>query len=265
MTLISGWFRSWVLLSLLPLVFVAACGGSSKGEGASKIDNPKYFFGTMTAMDIDIAYETGAEPFASSSWTLLKANLEALFRERPLKPVISLPTSSDQMTNIPSQSKTKWSLFDILDLEKTYRSRKSEGTTGRFWVVFLKGYLEKDDVPNTSVIGVSITGTTVIAMFKDVIESTGVRANGPVPKFVQQSTIIHEIGHALGLVGNGVTLQSSHLDAAHGAHCKNPDCVMYWTNEGRDALERFREQLRETDDPVIFGAECLQDTKLFNP
>ncbi len=257
--------RFMVLFFALPLIFAVACGGSSSGSGTSKIDNPKFFFGTMTAMDIDISYETGADPFASNKWTLLKLNLEALFRDRPIKPTITLPTASDQMTNIPSQGKTAWTLYDILDLEKTYRSRKSDGATGRFWVVFLKGYLEKDGAPNPAVIGVSITGTTVIAMFKDVIESTGVSATGQVPRFVEQSTIVHEIGHALGLVANGVTLQSAHHDAANGAHCTNPNCVMYYLNEGRDSLKRFREQLRDTEDPVIFGAECLEDAKLFKP
>ena len=257
--------RFMAFLVVLPLFVVNGCGGGSSGGGASKIDNPKFFFGTMTAMDVDIAYETGADPFASNKWTMLKLNLEALFRDRPIKPTVTLPTSSDQMTNIPSQGKTAWTLYDILDLEMTYRSRKSDGATGRFWVVFLKGYLEKDGAPNTAVIGVSITGTTVIAMFKDVIESTGVRATGQVPRFVEQSTIVHEIGHALGLVANGVTLQSSHHDAANGAHCRNPNCVMYYQNEGKDSLQRFREQLRDTEDPVIFGAECLEDAKLFKP
>ena len=258
-------FRFWVLLALLPHFVATGCGGGSSSEGASKIDNPKFFFGTMTAMDIDIAYETGADPFASNSWTILKLNLEALFRDRPIKPIITLPTATDQMTNIPSQGKTAWTLYDILDLEKTYRSRKSDGATGRFWVVFLKGYLEKDGAPNQAVIGVSITGTTVIAMFKDVIESTGVRATGRVPRFVEQSTIVHEIGHALGLVANGVTLQSAHHDAPNGAHCTNPDCVMYFQNEGKESLQRFSEQLRDSEDPVIFGAECLEDAKLFKP
>ncbi len=257
--------RFWVLFALLPLFVATGCGGGSSSEGASKIDNPKFFFGTMTSMDVDIAYETGADPFAANRWTMLKLNLEALFRERPIKPTITLPTATDQMTNIPSQGKTAWTLYDILDLEKTYRSRKSDGVTGRFWVVFLKGYLEKDGAPNPAVIGVSITGTTVIAMFKDVIESTGVRANGQVPRFVEQSTIVHEIGHALGLVANGLTLQSAHHDAANGAHCTNPNCVMYFQNEGKESLQRFREQLRDSEDPVIFGAECLEDATLFKP
>ena len=74
-------------------------------------------------------------------------------------------------------------------------------------------------------IGVSLTGTTVIAIFKDVIESSGVRSDGIVPKFIEQSTIVHELGHALGLVNNGVSISSDHHDADNGAHCINDICV----------------------------------------
>lgn len=134
-------------------------------------------------------------------------------------------------------------------------------------MVFLKGYFERDGKPDEGVIGVSLSGTTIIAMFKDVITSTGSNANGLVPKYVEQSTLVHEMGHALGLVNNGVVLQSEHHDKEHGAHCSNKDCVMHWLNEGKDAAVTFVQEYIKSgrSDVVLFGSQCLEDTASFKP
>ncbi len=73
----------------------------------------------------------------------------------------------------------------------------------------------------------------VIAMFKDVIASTNSLTNPNTSRYVEQSTIVHEVAHAIGLVNNGISLTSAHQDSPHGAHCTNDRCVMYYTNEAR--------------------------------
>ena len=88
-------------------------------------------------------------------------------------------------------------------------------------------------------IGFSINDTPIIAVFKDVVVTSG----GPaVQKFVEQSTLVHEMGHALGFVNNGVPLASSHQDSVHGAHTVNSNCIMYWLNEGASDMAAFVQQ-----------------------
>lgn len=102
-------------------------------------------------------------------------------------------------------------------------------------------------------LGVSIGDTGVIAMFKPVIE--GAQA----ARYVEQTTLVHEVGHAIGLVENGIPARGGHHDAAHGAHCNNRDCVMHYLNEGAAELAGFVGRFVESGDAVVFGPECLAD------
>jgi hypothetical protein len=102
-------------------------------------------------------------------------------------------------------------------------------------------------------------GTGVIAMFKDVIRSTNVPAFPNVVRFVEQSVLVHEGAHAIGLVDNGVKLASQHKDAEHGAHCTNDRCVMYWLNEGATDAAQFARMYVISGESILFDAACLGD------
>jgi hypothetical protein len=96
-------------------------------------------------------------------------------------------------------------------------------------------------------------------MFKDVIESTNVLLQPNVVRYVEQSTLIHELAHSIGLVDNGVHMASAHKDASHGAHCDNPDCVMFWQNDGSQDAADFAQQKLLTGSSILFDAKCLAD------
>jgi len=96
-----------------------------------------------------------------------------------------------------------------------------------------------------------------------VIRSTGAHPNGAVPKFVEQSTLIHEMAHALGFVNNGLPLKTAHQDSAHGAHCSNPNCVMYYLNEGKSDMVNFVQQYILSGNTVMMDSQCLQDAQSF--
>ena len=103
-------------------------------------------------------------------------------------------------------------------------------------------------------LGVSIGDTGVIAMFKPVIDNNSLSV-----QFIEQTTLIHEFGHAAGLVNNGVDIVIDHHDEDHGAHCNNDDCVMYYLNEGSSGLADFVRQYVTEDNPVVFGEQCIKD------
>jgi hypothetical protein len=107
------------------------------------------------------------------------------------------------------------------------------------------------------VLGVSLGDTGVIAVFKPVVR--GASALPTLQRFVEQTTLIHEFGHAVGLVANGLSVTSAHHDAAHGAHCTNQDCVMYYLNEGASDALAFVQRRIQGGSSVVFGPECLQD------
>ena len=84
-----------------------------------------------------------------------------------------------------------------------------------------------------------------------------------VKRYVEQSTLVHESGHAIGLVNNGLPMTSTHEDTAHRAHCSNPDCVMYWQNEGSDALKTFVLNRLNNPSLVMYDQACLKDVTSF--
>ena len=117
-----------------------------------------------------------------------------------------------------------------------------------------------------NVLGSSISGRwptpsigDTVAMFKDVIKSTGSALSPNTAKYVEQSTLVHELAHSIGLVDNGVSMVATHKDATHGAHCNNADCVMYWLNEGASDASDFALRRLLTGDTILFDAACLAD------
>lgn len=54
-------------------------------------------------------------------------------------------------------------------------------------------------------------------------------------------------------------LAAPHLDAEHGHHCDDLDCVMYWLNEGATDLVTYAKKYAASGDVVLFDDACLAD------
>ncbi|HLG19374.1 MAG TPA: hypothetical protein VI895_06105 [Bdellovibrionota bacterium] len=240
-------------------ISILALQGCSTGNGASTAQT--IFTGQTREIRYEVDYMTGAEPFVGDApngapiWYFLRTNISALFDSTK---TVTVPTTLDDMQAIPAGG-TDYSQSDILALADTYRDHPAfENGVTTIYVLFLDGYFVSDEKTDSSVLGVSIGDTSVIAIFKPAI-TAGTFATLFVGKFVEQSVLIHESGHALGLVNNGLALTSAHQDAEHGAHCTNDRCVMYYLNEGIADLVEFLQQVKLDGDTVIFGDECLND------
>lgn len=255
------------------LVFVAlitlfGCGKTSmdqtRGMSASYLSSTATnYFSTSKKIVLEVYYEPGAEPFVGSTvsgmpyWKILEDNLNAIFKYRSSIPIIIVPKAIADMTAIPAQNKSKWTPDDIVNLHSTYKQSTPSDTEALFYIYFVKGVAAE----STSVIAESINGTPVIGVFKDVITTTG----GPiVQRYVEQSTLVHEMGHALGFVNNGVPMKTPHQDTAHGAHSTNSNCVMYWMNEGKTDMIGFVARFITTGETVMWGPEIIEDAKAFS-
>ena len=215
-----------------------------------------------------MAYEPGAEPYDDnlvasglSIWWLLEENLNALFLGRSNAPSITVPKKLNQFNAIPAQNKTSWTGQEIMDLAARERTGISSSGHNYFWVVFLKGNFHNGTSLQPQTIGVNFQGTSVIAIFKDVVEGTAT-GNGTLdPKYVKQSTLIHELGQALGLVNTGLPPKTAHEDPAHRAHCNDPDCVMYWSNEGTSDMVNFVKNAITSGSVIMYDGQCLKDSR----
>jgi len=253
------------------------CSNSTNSNGNGQNQNSQYPFSTPSIyfkstqkIVIEVYYEPGADPFTGTSgkgtpyWQIFQDNIAAIMQYRSQAPVLVVPKSLPEMTPMSSFNRNSWTNADILNLNSNYRQANSSETESRFYIYFLKGYFDSGNGPSTSVIGVSLTGTPVIAMFKQVIQASSSNPTGVVAKFVEQSTLVHEMGHALGFVNNGVPVTSNYQDTAHGAHSMDSNCVMYWLNEGSTDLALFIQKYISSSSNVMWGTNVLDDAKAFS-
>ena len=243
--------RSWLLLLAIS---VAAC---SNDEGGST----NLFGPGVDEVILEVDYEAGAAPFDAyprrdgSPWELLEDNLEALFAQSTPRTLIVPKTLSEMQGLGALSSGPDFTTSEILEIAGANRDVDSTELSRSFYIVFLDGFFEDQGVRQEQVLGVSIADTGVIAMFKPVVGTS----DDALSRFVEQTTLIHEIGHAVGLVDNGLPPASDHVDEENGAHCTNDRCVMYWLNERVADAIRFARERFMGEDTVVFGQECLDD------
>jgi hypothetical protein len=160
----------------------------------------------------------------------------------------------EDIGNIPDEELT---VADIQAIAAAHRNIHDLDGLRTYYIVFVSGHYADSNGPNTQVLGVSFGDT--VAMFKDIIRGTASITTPNTERYVEQSTLIHELSHSIGLVDNGVPMVAAHKDSAHGAHCNNSNCVMYWLNEGASDAQTFAINRVLTGNTILFDDACLAD------
>lgn len=232
-------------------------------SGAPSPANPFTPEAGVTRVVVEIDYQRGAEPYTGSgvalgdTWRLFQTNAAKLFEGTGI--TVDVPTTLDRMQRLDDVRGEQFSGETILAIARAHRDRQTAGGMLSYYVVWLDGVFEENGAAKDKVLGVSLGSTGVIAMFKPVIESAGLPLVPDLSRVVEQTTLVHEFGHALGLVANGLPLTSAHHDAPNGAHCTNDRCVMYHTVDGVEAAREYAQRNVTRADVVLFGDECLAD------
>ena len=242
---------------------------SSTGVGAGIVGqpSPEEVFGPMIdTVALEIDYETGAQPFRGNVvgfgpvWDVTERHLEALFSGAGKSFVV--PRELSAMQDIGAVAGEEYDGDAVFALVDQHRDLPPfDGGTVSYYVLWLDGRLVSDGEVKNGVLGVAWVSAGVIAMFKPVIEAAGVDPTGATQRYVEQVTLVHEIGHLAGLVNNGLELTSDHQDDEHGAHCSNQDCVMYWTVESTTGAVDYVQKSLTNPDVILWGSECLDDAQ----
>lgn len=214
---------------------------------------------------IEVDVQDGAEPFTGDTvygdtWDLTVENLGALLGD-DIELVV--PRTLDEMGALDDVPAGDLSSTEIVALADAHLDDGNDDvTTARYHVLFVDRFFEQDGARRDNVLGVSIGDTRIVAMFKPVIGDGGALLIGDgVDRFVEQSTMVHELGHALGLVNNGLEMKRDHQDEENGAHCENDACVMFFLNEGFDDAVGFARDALLRGDRVLFDDDCLDDAR----
>ncbi|MEP7123804.1 MAG: hypothetical protein ABJE95_22940 [Byssovorax sp.] len=241
---------------------VLATGSTGSGE----VQPPaKQLYGAaIHNLTFEIDYVPGAEPYTGAVlgfgevWDVTQTNVERLFQGS--NKVVDIPRTLDKMEKLTDVVGADFTVDQILTIASKHRNQLSSGDTATFYFVWLDGYYRDAAGVNKNVLGVSLGTTGILAMFKPVIAGTGSGFPGlNVEHYVEQATIVHEFGHAAGLVNNGLPQASPHDDTTHEGHCTNKDCVMYWAIEGTSGAITYVQKSLVASNTILYGQECLDD------
>ena len=212
--------------TLIFFLLTAVITGCSKDE--LKTDNkvrPNHFLSDdkYEKLIVEIQYVTGHAPTSSTV-----NNLKTFLEERLNKPDgITIVQSA-----ISSPGKPSYTLSDIRAIEEANRTQHTNGKTLTAYFFFADGdYAENSG--NSKVLGIAYEGSSMVIFEKTVKDYSGGVTEPPVTT-LETTVVLHEFAHILGLVNNGTSMQSGHQDVAHGHHCNNQNCLMYYAAETSD-------------------------------
>lgn len=154
--------------------------------------------------------------------------------------------------NISSAGKTSYSLADIKEMEKSYRTQHTKGNTLSAYFIFVDGEYAGNS-GGIKVLGITYAASSVVIFEKSIKELTG-GIGQPSATSLETTVIEHEFGHLLGLVNYGTPAIIAHQ--SNGYHCNNTDCLMYYTAETSDIVAN----LLGGNIPSL-DANCIKDLR----
>lgn len=179
----------------------------------------------FASIRFEIYYVAGMKPTANTI-----SNFESFLEDRLNKP----GGISITFQEIASPGKTTYSITDIIELEDDIRTAYNEKDEVAVFGLYIDGEYS-ENTENGSVLGVAYRNTSFV-IFEETVQSFSGRPLAPSTTVLETTVMNHEFGHLLGLVNAGTPLQTDHQDVAHGRHCTNEDCLMFWTAETGEGL-----------------------------
>ena len=195
----------------------------------------------FTSMVVEVDYESGYMP-ESSSTDLLKTRLEQ---------VCDKPNGIEiKLTEVDFGHTGQWSADAVREKAWEQKSSEPQSETILYWqALFPAGEYVEDGV-----LGVAVDASTIV-IFKDSVEDAeGPLFSRPSAEEIENSVLVHEFGHLLGLVNLVYTSPVDHEDKDHPGHSNNEESVMYWAVESGDLRNIITGQL-----PDEFDQDDLND------
>lgn len=195
--------------------------------------------GTYKSLKIEIQYMTGLAPDAAALSHL----------QNVLNSYLNKPSGITIVTKeIPATSSTTLSIDQIKTIEEQNRTVFTSGDQLGVYFLYTNGNFTEDNV-----LGVAYRNTSMTLFGKKIHDNSG--GLGQTSRTKLEATVLeHEFGHILGLVDIGSPMQTNHKDAAHGNHCSNNNCLMYYASETTDILGFLL-----TGNIPSFDANCIAD------
>ena len=244
--------------SVLVALCVISCGeGEESGSSEGKQEAP-----TKLVVEVD-SVETA--PPSQNSQGAVQAVLAGVFDELEAVDIIRDEALDARGTD------HKWTAAELGTLAAQTSNLQVDARTIKLHALFVDGTYAGDP-SGSHILGLTL-GSEHLVVFKEKLKeicSTGIYASmtesdGKVLCDNSESAVwLHEIGHLLGLVNQGLPAVSDHEDKDHPGHTKSDESVMYWAydwssfNSGVVDLIYKRIMVGRME-PLDFGAACEAD------
>lgn len=171
----------------------------------------------------------------------------------------------DVRETLPSDAEERWTADELVQLEARLRRMEHRAPDALMHVLYPAGRYERGNAA-----GVTISGPVLgpVVVFLDVLRDVDVRtpfAGVPLPnpqvavEVLERATLLHEAGHAVGLVNNGLPMVKDREDPENEGHTTNRASVMYYAVETENGLRELL--LRDGSVPDRFDRDDLADLR----
>ncbi|MEO8174148.1 MAG: hypothetical protein ABI581_13735, partial [Sediminibacterium sp.] len=178
------------------------------GQSANQLLSANAF----TILNLEIQYSPGMKPQDQSVSNLV--NFLSTYLNKPG----GINVTQTQVSSFGASTAT---LQEVVNFEDRNRSLYTVGNTISIYLYFADA-----DYSVTDVAGISFWNTSITVFEKTIQAKTG-GVNQASRVKVESGTLMHEMGHLLGLVNTGTPMTKAHEDASHKSHCTNTGCLMY--------------------------------------
>ena len=222
------------LVILTVMALTAGCtfpflgGDGGPGDAARDLVSGKKY----PRLLLEIDHPVGAAPNEDALNTLVNT-----IKEVTGKTDVQVSKSA----SIPSEPSKRYTYAEIRSLEKAHRDFHSSGDRAVLYIVYVAGGSEAD-TDSAQTLGAVYAGTSVVMFKGNIKANTGSGALNTKPRevFVERAVLVHEFGHAAGLVNLGAPMVRPHEDTAHGergrGHSANKNSVMYYTADTSELI-----------------------------
>ena len=233
-------------------------------DGTCKAQTPPYLYATdkiAKRLSFEIDYVQGQLPNQAS----IDAMLQRL-REMHGSGHVKKPEGVEYLVDdtVPAHADPNHA-YTFEELQNMVNGNKNTRSNGRYasaYVLYVDGH-SADDNGASKVLGFAYDSDKIVIFKKtitEVCENNGGLFAADICRLTEASVLMHEFGHLLGLVNNGMSMHAAHQDAAHAGHDVNDQCLMYWAIETDSGVSMLLNRLLGGNSSLpSFDAACLQD------